>query len=133
MYRYARRRHGALNRDAVHDLFAKYGENMPNDPRIFIIHAKPLPAQEAFEVHHLNQHDDGEQHGAEITRTLHRAIENVRNRSEESALDVDTFLECCVNSDFKTFSAYSGISVSVLRKICAFTQKQIRNEYNRIS
>lgn len=132
LYRRARRQHGDLNRDAVHDLFVKFGSDLPSDAYLTtcIKHAKTLPAVQVFEVHHLDGPEEHEEQSIEITRTLNKAISNVRNNFE---VEVDTFLECCVNSDYKTFSAHSGISVSVLRKICTFAQQQIKNEFKRLS
>lgn len=132
LYRRARKRHGNLNRDVVHDLYVKFGTDLPCDAYITtcIKHARPQPAQQVFDLNHLEGLEDHQEQSIEITRTLNRAIENVRKRYD---LEVDTFLECCVNSNFKAFSAYSSISVSVLRKICKFTQNQIKDEFNRIS
>lgn len=132
LYRRARRQHGDLNRDVVHDLFVKFGNDLPSDAYLTtcIKHAKTSPAVQLFEVHNLDQPEDHEEQSIEITRTLNKAISNVRNNF---TLEVDTFLECCVNSNYKTFSAYSGISVSVLRKICSFAQKKIQDEYKRLS
>lgn len=132
LYRRARKRHGNLNRDVVHDLFLKFGNELPGDAYVttYIKHARPQPAQEMFEVHNLEEPGDHQEQSIEVSRLLNRAIRNVRKRYD---LEVDTFLECCVNSDFKTFSAYSGISITVLRKICTFAQKQIKNEFKRLS
>lgn len=135
LYRIARKQHGALNRDVVHDLYVKFGNDLPSDAYLVTCmkHARTAPAQEVFELQHLDDAQDHEEQDIEITRRLNQAINNVRNRSEEMTLHVDTFLECCVNSNFKAFSAYSGISISVLRKICNFAQIEIQNEFKRLS
>lgn len=132
LYRRARKRHGSLNRDVVHDMYVKFGSDLPSDAYLTacINYARTQPAQQVFEVRHLETADDHNEQSVEVTRTLNRAIENVRKRYD---LEIDTFLECCVNSDFKTFSAYSGISISVLRKICNFAKNQIKDEFTRIS
>lgn len=132
LYRRARRQHGNLNRDVVHDLFVKFGEHMPSDAYLTtcIKHAKTLPAQEVFEVVHLEQPEEHEEQNIEITRRLNQAMKNVRTKYE---LEVDTFLECCVNSNYQAFSEHSGISVSVLRKICTFAKQLIKDEYKRLS
>lgn len=127
LYRQARRRHGELNRDVVHDLFVKFGQELPDDAyvRKVIHHARPLPAQEIVDVNDLDSHEEKE----DINPILARAISNV---SRLHQLEVDTFLECCVNGTYESFSEHSGISISVLKKICKFVQIQIRNEYSRL-
>jgi hypothetical protein len=135
LYRIARQQHGTLNRDVVHDLIVKFGNDLPSDAYLVTCmkHARTAPAQEVFDVTQLDEVEDHEEQNIEITRRLNQAMSNVRNQSEEMTLYVDTFLECCVNGNFKAFSTYSGISVSVLRKICKFAQKEIQNEFKRLS
>lgn len=126
LYRRARRRHGELNRDVVHDLIVKFGNDMPDDSYVIkvIHHAKPLPAQEMIDVNAIEQ--DIEQ---DESHTIVRAMRNV---SKKYQLEVDTFLECCVNGTYESFSEHSGISITVLKKICMFVKIQIRNEYKRL-
>ncbi len=131
LYIRARKYHGSLNRDAVHDLYVKFGEHLPSDAYLTtcIKHARIAPAQEMVEVQHIETDMDYQEENVDTSRLLNRAIENVRNRYE---LEVDTFLECCVNSNYTAFSAYSGISITVLKKICTFAKNEIKNEFIKI-
>lgn len=129
LYRMARQLHGKLNRDVVHDLYVKFGNDMPSDAYLItcINHAKTLPAQEIVDVTALDSHEDGEpSHDAAI---LAKAIRNV---SVKYQLEVDTFLECCVNGTYASFAKHSEISITVLKKICKFAKLQIQNEYKRL-
>lgn|SRR3990167_11433820 len=126
LYRLARRKHGHLNRDVVHDLLVKFGSDLPSDAYLVtcINHAKTLPA---VEIHEL-EIDSSEQ---EVDNVL--LTKSIRNVSAKFELEVDTFLECEVNSSYKRFSEHSGISLLILKKICMFAKIKIREEYSRLS
>ena len=127
MYRIARRRHGDLGRDVVHDLIMKFGNDLPSDAYLTtcIYHAKTLPAQEIIEVEQDLPEEDS--HDPVL---LAKAIRNI---SVSFELEVDTFLECEVNSTYKKFSEHSGISLQILKKICMFAKTKIHEEYSRLS
>lgn len=130
LYSRARKRHGHLNRDVVHDLYIKFGSEMPSDAYLTtcIKHAKTDPLQERVDNICLPDEEESIEMQAD-TRILNRAMENIRNKYE---LEIDTFLECCVNSTYKEFSEYSGLSITLLRKICSFAKTQLQNEYRRL-
>lgn len=127
LYSRAQRKHGQLNRDVVHDLYVKFGQDLPSDAYITVCinNRKIEPIQQRIEV----QEEDNLIPEQDQMIIMNRAIENLRSKYE---LEIDTFLECCVNSDYKSFSIYSGISVSVLKKICTFAKKIIQHEYRRL-
>lgn len=128
LYNRAKKIHGSLNRDVVHDMFVKFGQELPSDAYVFkcIDHAKPLEHQQRFEI---VKEEESESFPLELSYVLSTAVNNVRDKY---TLEVDTFLECQVNSSFKDFEALSGISRTVLEKICKFAKHEILKEYNRI-
>lgn len=128
LYRAARSRHGNLGMDAAHDLICKLGADLPGEAyvRTCIRHAKPEPVQQLFEL----EEDDVDQDQTDVLHYLAIAIENTRDRY---AIEVDTFLECCVNSTYKAFGERTRIARSTLEKICRFARHEILTEFHRIS
>ena len=128
LYRIAKRRHGQLNRDVVHDMFLKFGSDLPSEAYVntCIEHAKPQPIQSKIDMSREVQDEESDQ---ETYSLLTVAVNTVR---DSFPLEVDTFLECHVNSTYKDFENFSGISRTVLEKICKFAQHEILSEYNRI-
>lgn len=126
LYSRARKRHGQLAKDVVHDLYVKFGDNIPSDAYLTtcIQHARPSPVQQESPIIEEDNCDRDD------VLILHRAMENVRNKYE---LEVDTFLECCVNGTYQSFSRHSGLSCTILKKICTFARQQIRKEYERLA
>jgi hypothetical protein len=132
LYSIAERRHGQIGKDVVHDLFCKFGLDLPSDAYLntCIQHNRPQPIQERFENFDPFEEEDPQDGQFESTlRTLSTAVNNVRQSYE---LEVDTFLECHVNSNYKSFSERSGIARSVLEKICKFVKHEILKEFIRI-
>lgn len=131
-YGIAKKHHGDLNRDVVHDLFCKFGSDLPSDAYLStcIRHNKPKPLVEKFDVSDLFLDQEDQDENFEPTlRKLSQAVNNVRQNFE---IEVDTFLECQVNSNYKAFSASSGIARSVLEKICKFAKNEILKEFIRL-
>lgn len=131
LYKVAKRKHGQLNKDVVHDLFCKFGENLPSDAYLTtcIQHNKPKPLQEKFDSFDQYEEDPEDESFQDTLRTLSIAVNNVRQSYE---LEVDTFLECHVNGDYRSFSESSGIARSVLEKICKFAKHEILTEFIRL-
>jgi hypothetical protein len=132
LYKVAKNRHGQLNKDAVHDLFCRFGSDLPSDAYLntCLQHNKPLPLQEKFEDFFELEEDHSEDSTFENTlSTLSTAVNNVRQTYE---IEVDTFLECHVNGSYKAFSESSGIARSVLEKICKFAKYEILTEFIRL-
>lgn len=133
LYRAAKQRHGQLNKDVVHDMYCKFGSELPSPAyvRTCIEHAKPEPVQSIIELTEgfFTYQDTEDPEFEETLRILSKAVNRVRDKYE---LEVDTFLACHVNSDYKSFGEYSGIARSVLEKICKFARYEILREYKRI-
>ncbi len=134
LYNIAKRRHRQLNRDVVHDLYCKFGSDLPSMAYLStcISHAKPQEMQQEFELcdEVLDPHQDSE-HDINFNNVyglVSSCINTVRAKYE---LEVDTFLECHVNGDYKSFESRSGISRTVLEKICKFARHEILKEFNR--
>jgi hypothetical protein len=126
-YAVSKKRHGHLNRDVVHDLVVKFGQDLPSDAYVVkcISHARPQPIQQKFDPYLLLDEWDGQEQEDEIENSLQKvytALNSLRDRYE---LEVDTFLECRVNGNLSSFSQRSGISKSVLEKICKFVQYEV--------
>lgn len=131
LYKVAKKKHGQLNKDVVHDLFCKFGSDLPSDAYLTtcIQHNKPKPLQEKFDIFDQYEEDPEDESFQDTLRTLSIAVNNVRQAYE---LEVDTFLECHVNGDYKSFSESSGIARSVLEKICKFAKYEILTEFIRL-
>ena len=132
LYKVAEKRHGQLNKDAVHDLFCRFGSDLPSDAYLHtcLQHNKTLPLQEKFEDFFELEDDDQDDEDFQYKlSTLSRAVNNVR---QTYAIEVDTFLECHVNGSYKSFSESSGIARSVLEKICKFAKYEILTEFIRL-
>lgn len=129
LYTYARHRHRALNRDVVHDMYLKFGSDAPSTAylKVCIRNAKPDPVQQSFTDADIDLYTESAEDKSVL---LYEAIERIRATNE---LDVDIFLECCVNSSYTKFSEYSGIPVSSLRRSCNKTKQLIRDEYYRLA
>lgn len=131
LYRIARKKHGNLNQDVVHDLFLKFGNDLPDVKYLStcIKHAKPQPLQQQFDL--------GEQaHDREPEESINRyalLIKAMANIEFKYPIEVDTFLACMVNGTVKEFENKSGIARSVLEKICKFVKYEILDEYNRLA
>lgn len=130
LYKIAKRRHQDLNRDVIHDLYVKFGSELPSDAYVVkcISHAKPQPMQQRFDTMFLQQPQEYEE-SESILLEVSQAVNSVRDKYE---LEVDTFLECHVNGSYKSFEQRSGIARSILEKICKFAQYEILKEFNRI-
>jgi hypothetical protein len=128
LYRIAKLLHGSLNRDAVHDMYCKFGDDLPNMAYLStcLSHAKPLEIQQKFEIYESDEQDEDEDFES-VLSIVSSCVNTVRDKYE---LEVDTFLECCVNGTYKSFEARSGISRSVLEKICKFAKYEISKEFN---
>lgn len=138
LYRIAKKRHGQLDKDVVHDMYCKFGQDLPGDAylNICIQHAKPKPIVEMVEKKflpldsfYIDEVDYSDQDFDSSLSLLSVAVNNVRAKYE---LEVDTFLECHVNGDYKSFGDRSGIARSVLEKICKFVKYEILKEFFRI-
>lgn len=132
LYNIARKRHGQLNRDVVHDMYCKFGSDLPDTRYVVtcIKHAKPAPVQLIHDYANVPSDPFDEVESEDRIRILSTAINNVRRSYE---LEIDTFLECKVNSSYKAFQEHSGIARSVLEKICNFAKHEILREYHRIT
>lgn len=130
LYQISKSRHGDLHRDVVHDMYVKFGQELPSMAYLStcIKHAKPQPIQQRFELFDEVE-DFSEEESIDKYSLIIKAMNNVRDKYE---LEIDTFLECNVNSTFKAFEERSGIARSVLEKICKFAKHEILNEYIRI-
>ena len=129
LYRIARKRHGAIGQDVVHDLVVKFGEHTPSDAYLTkcVKNAKPEPIQQAFEFDMLQEDEVGQELFIdEDVELIMSIIESLRDKYE---MEVDTFLECKVNGTMKSFQQHSGVSRSTLEKICNFVKQEILNAY----
>lgn len=131
LYKQATKRHGTIGRDVVHDLFCKFGSDLPSDAYLTtcIQHTRPQPIQQRFEIPDSYEEDPDSSDFADKLKLLSVAVNNVRQCYE---LEVDTFLECHVNGSYKAFSESSGIARSVLEKICKFAKYEILKEFIRL-
>ena len=132
LYKVAKKRHGQLNKDAVHDLFCKFGSDLPSDAYLTtcLQHNKPKPLQEKIDISKMFLDLTDQEDNFEPTlKKLSLAVNKVRATYE---LELDTLLECHVNSNYKAFSASSGIARSVLEKICKFAKNEILKEFVRL-
>ena len=131
LYEIAHSRHGQVGQDVVHDLVVKFGEHCPNDAYLTkcVRTSKPEPMQQSFEYDVLQEDEVGEDIWADTDIDMIMSIiEFLRTKYEE---EIDTFLECKVNGDMKSFQKHSGVSRTTLEKICNFVKYEILNEYNR--
>jgi hypothetical protein len=131
LYSRAKSRHGELNRDVVHDMYCKFGAELPSIQYVTtcIKHAKPEPVRTIFEVQEEFESDEDETF-EDTYNALAVAVNTVR---AHYPLEVDTFLECHVNGSYKAFGERSGIARSVLEKICKFARYEILKELDRTS
>ena len=131
LYNVSKKRHGQLNRDVVHDMYCKFGSELPSIQYVTtcIKHAKPDPIQHTLELYEEIEADEHDTTFEETYTMLAAAVNIVRN---DYPLEVDTFLECHVNGSYKSFSERSGIARSVLEKICKFAKYEILKEFNRV-
>lgn len=128
-YKVAERRHPQVGKDVVHDLYCQFGEDLPKDAylRTCIKNARPDPLQQIFDPFRIDSPEE------EIDENLYADVANIVNGLRDRYdLEVDTFLECCVNSSVKSFSERSGVSISVLQKICTFVKYEILTEFYRL-
>lgn len=131
LYRIAESRHGNLHRDVVHDMYLKFGSELPIDQYVVkcVQHHKPDPLQQKWEIDVMDEDQEDEVDFSLMLGKASRAVNNVRLKYEE---EVDTFLACHVHGTYKSFGELSGISRTVLEKICKFAQYEILREFTRI-
>lgn len=132
LYEIARTRHGHLNRDVVHDAFCQFGEDLPTRSylRTCINNADPKPYQERFDAKQIALDANEDPFFDEnLYGQLVPVLDLIR---EKYTREVDTFLACKVNGSMQSFSERSGISKSVLEKICNFVKYEILTEFNRL-
>jgi hypothetical protein len=128
-YTVAERRHPQLGKDVVHDLYCQFGEDLPKDAylRTCIKNARPDPLQQTFDSFLIESPEE------ETDPNTYADVANIVNGLRDRyPLEIDTFLECCVNSSVKAFSDRSGVSISVLQKICTFVKYEILREFYRL-
>lgn len=121
-----------MNRDVVHDTFCQFGEDLPNTAylRTCINNAKPEPLQERFDANQIELDQNADPFFDEsLYRQLLPVLDSIR---EKYTREVDTFLACKVNGSMQAFSERSGISKSVLEKICNFVKYEILTEFYRL-
>ena len=127
LYAVAKKRHGDVGEDVVHDLVLKFGGNLPSEAYLIqcIKRHKPKPLVE------MNAIENSESFEQVFTdnANLDKALQRVHVLHE---VEVDTFLECRVNGSLREFSRISGVSASVLEKICNFVKYEILTEFNRL-